>query len=76
MNKTNELIQWLGTFFILAMYVVMNVFPERILYIQLMGLLGATAFFTWTIRVRNYPQMLINGVAIALCCLGLFQQIG
>ena len=76
MNKLNETIQWLGTLFILAMYAVMNLFPEHIIFIQLFGLLGAICFFTWTVRVKNRPQMLINLVAINLCFLGLIKQIG
>ena len=61
----------MGTVFVLAMYAVMNLFPEHIVYIQLCGLLGAICFFTWTVRVKNYPQMTINAVAITLCVAGL-----
>jgi hypothetical protein len=74
-TKLNELIQWVGTGFVLMMYLVMNVFPEHIFYIQLFGLLGAASFFTWTVRVKNRPQMLINVVAIVLCVLGLVRQL-
>jgi hypothetical protein len=76
MNKLNDSIQWLGTAFILAMYAVMNLFPQLILYIQLFGLLGAICFFTWTVRVRNYPQMTINAVAMTLCVTGLIRHFG
>ncbi len=76
MTKANELIQWVGTAFVLLMYLVMNVFPEHIVYIQLFGLLGAVSFFTWTVRVRNYPQMLINVVAMTLCVVGLLRHFG
>lgn len=74
MNKANELIQWTGTVFILAMYVIMSYFPELHPYNILMGLLGGVCYFTWTVRVRNYPQMLINAVAIALCLGGLIKH--
>jgi hypothetical protein len=76
MMKANELIQWTGTAFVLSMYAVMNLAPERTVYIQLFGLLGALSFFVWTLRVKNRPQMLINVVAIALCVLGLFKHFG
>ena len=76
MKTANDIIQWLGTLFILVMYLVMNVFPDRIIYIQMMGLLGAVCFFTWTVRVRNYPQMTINAVAMTLCVVGLLRHIG
>jgi len=76
MMKANELIQWMGTAFVLSMYAVMNLAPEHTVYIQLFGLLGAASFFVWTIRVNNRPQMLINVVAIALCVTGLFRHFG
>ncbi len=76
MKTLNDTIQWLGTAFILVMYLVMNVFPQHIVLVQLFGLLGAIAFFTWTVRVKNYPQMTINAVAITLCCTGLIRHFG
>jgi hypothetical protein len=76
MMKANELIQWTGTAFVLSMYAVMNLAPEHTVYIQLFGLLGAISFFTWTVRVKNRPQMLINVVAIALCVTGLIKHFG
>ena len=76
MNKLNEIIQWTGTVFILVMYAVMNLFPQHIVLIQLFGLLGAISFFTWTVRVKNYPQMTINAVAMTLCVVGLLRHFG
>ncbi len=76
MMKANELIQWVGTVFVLLMYLVMNVFPQHIVFIQLFGLLGAVSFFVWTVRVKNYPQMVINVVAMTLCVVGLLKHFG
>jgi len=76
MTKANELIQWAGTFFVLSMYAVMNLFPEHTAYTQLFGLLGAACFFVWTVRVKNYPQMTINAVAMTLCVTGLIRHFG
>lgn len=76
MNKTNEIVQWVGTAFVLLMYLVMNVFPQHIVFIQLFGLLGAVSFFVWTVRVKNYPQMVINVVAMTLCVVGLLRHFG
>ncbi len=76
MKTLNESIQWLGTAFILAMYAVMNIIPQHIVFIQLFGLLGAICFFTWTVRVKNYPQMTINAVAMTLCVTGLLRHFG
>ena len=76
MKTANDIIQWTGTLFVLLMYLVMNVFPQHFVFIQVFGLLGATAFFTWTVRVKNYPQMTINAVAITLCVTGLLRHFG
>ncbi len=76
MKTLDDSIQWLGTLFILMMYAVMNLFPEHIIFIQLFGLLGAVCFFTWTVRVKNYPQMTINAVAMTLCVTGLIRHFG
>jgi len=76
MDKANNIIQWTGTVFVLLMYLVMNYFPELTPWNIVFGLLGALAYFTWTLRVRNYPQMLINVVAIALCSGGLIKHFG
>ncbi len=76
MNNLNNIVQWLGTAFILMMYAVMNLFPQHTAIVQLMGLLGAICFFTWTVRVKNYPQMTINAVAITLCVAGLLRHFG
>jgi hypothetical protein len=76
LNKTNELIQWAGTAFILGMYAVMNLAPTNTVAIQLLALLGAISFFAWTVRVKNRPQQLINTVAIILCVIGLLKHIG
>lgn len=76
MNKLNEIIQWLGTLFILTMYVLSNFFPGLDTLRNGTALAGATCFFLWSHRVKNTQQLIVNGVAIALCVLGLIKQIG
>lgn len=73
MNKTNETIQWIGTAFILIMYVISNFFPGYDTLRNSVALGGALCFFAWAYRVKNTQQMIINGVAIALCTAGLSQ---
>jgi len=75
MNKTNETIQWLGTLFILTMYVISNFFPGYDNLRNAVALVGAVCFFTWSYRVANRQQMIINGVAILLCCVGLAKGV-
>jgi hypothetical protein len=76
MTKANEIIQWAGTAFVLTMYAIMNLFPEFTVGTQVAGLLGAMCFFAWTVRVKNYPQMTINAVAMTLCVTGLVRHFG
>jgi hypothetical protein len=73
--NVNEALQWTGTFFILAMYVLMNFFRDLGLD-PVAGLLGGACYLAWTIRVANKPQMLVNVVAIAVCAGGLIKSIG
>jgi hypothetical protein len=72
----DEVIQWVGTAFILVMYALMNFFPEFRVYTIITGLGGAVCFFAWAYRVANKQQMIINGVAIALCVIGLYKAWG
>jgi hypothetical protein len=74
--KINEIIQWIGTAFILVMYAIMNFFPDLYPWNIAMGLGGAIFFFAWSVRVANKQQMIINGVAIVLCVLGLYKVFG
>ena len=76
MKTANDIIQWLGTVFVLLMYAVMNYWPELAPWNITFGLVGALCYFAWTVRVKNYPQMLINIVAIALCIGGLIRHFG
>lgn len=71
-EKVNDIIQWAGTFFILAMYVLMNFFRELGLD-PICGLLGGLCFAIWSYRVANKPQMLVNVVAITVCVIGLYK---
>ena len=72
----DEVIQWVGTGFILVMYALMNFFPEFRVYTIVTGLGGAVCFFAWAYRVANKQQMIINGVAITLCVVGLYKAVG
>jgi len=72
----DEILQWVGTAFILVMYALMNFFPEFRVYTIVTGLGGAVCFFAWAYRVANKQQMIINGVAITLCVIGLYKAWG
>lgn len=72
-NKTNEVLQWSGTVSILVMYTVMNYFRELHPVDTIAGLVGGLCYFTWSMRVANKPQMIVNAVAITVCVGGLFK---
>lgn len=69
--KLNDGLQWVGTFFILAMYIISNFFKGEDDLRNSVALVGAICFFAWGYRVANKPQMLVNLVAIAACMGGL-----
>lgn len=75
-KNVDEVLQWVGTAFILVMYALMNFFPEFRVYTIVTGLGGAVCFFAWAYRVANKQQMIINGVAITLCVIGLYKAVG
>lgn len=72
MRVCDETIQWIGTAFILAMYVISNFFKGYDDLRNGVALVGALCFFVWAWRVANRQQMIVNGVAIALCLVGLW----
>jgi hypothetical protein len=74
-EKVNDIIQWVGTAFILVMYVISNFFKGTD-YDNLrngVALIGAICFFAWAYRVANKQQMIINGTAMAVCLIGLYK---
>lgn len=74
--KLNEVIQWMGTVFVLTMYVIMSWFPHLYPWNVAAGLIGGLLFLAWTIRVKNWPQLIINVVAITVCVVGLIRHFG
>ena len=73
MNKTNEVLQWAGAFFIGAGHVLNTLGAEWHMdfWNILAFALGTILFLTWTIRVANRPQMAVNILALATMAVGL-----
>ncbi len=69
MDKTNDTLQWLGAVFIILGHVLNAAAVDG--WNILAFFLGTIAFLSWTIRVRNKPQMLVNVVAMVTCVVGL-----
>jgi len=72
----NDYLQWTGTACLLTMYSLMSFAPHLHPWNIVAGLCGGACYGLWTIRVANKPQMLVNGVAIAIGLAGLFKAWG
>lgn len=72
----NEVLQWAGTVCLLTMYVLMSFFPHLHPWNIVAGICGGACYLAWTIRVANKPQMIVNGVALAIGAAGLFKAWG
>ncbi len=69
----NNTLQWAGTACLLTMYVLMSFFPHLHPWNIVAGVLGGICYLTWTVRVRNTPQLIVNVVAITIGVAGLFK---
>jgi hypothetical protein len=58
------------------MYTLMSFFPHLYPWNIVAGVAGGICFLTWTIRVRNTPQMIVNAVAITIGLAGLYRAFG
>jgi len=74
--KTNEILQWTGAVFIIAGHSLNAVGPEAYPYNILAFFVGTVLFMTWSIRVANKPQLLVNIVALAIGLTGLVKAFG
>jgi len=72
----NNALQWAGTVCLLSMYMLMSFAPQLHPWNIVCGVLGGGCYLVWTIRVANKPQMIVNGVAIAIGLAGLFKAWG
>jgi hypothetical protein len=75
-QQIDNTLQWAGTVCLLTMYVLMSFFPHLHPWNIVAGVLGGACYLTWTVRVANKPQMLVNGVAIAIGLAGLYKAWG
>ncbi len=75
-TKFNEALQWAGAVWIIAGHSLNALGPAVYPYNILAFFVGTIFFLYWTFRVANYPQMLVNIIAIAISGLGLYKAIG
>ena len=74
--EINEILQWTGAVFIIAGHSLNAVGPSMYPYNILAFFLGTILFLTWTIRVANKPQMVVNLVALCIGISGLVKAFG
>jgi uncharacterized membrane protein len=72
----NSTLQWLGTACLIGMYVVMSYFSELHVLQLMLGLGGGLLYFTWSMRVANKQQMIVNMAGILVCIGGLLHTLG
>ena len=73
---TNEVIQWIGSVFIIAGHTLNAAGPEFYPYNLITFFIGTLMFLAWSIRVTNRPQMLINIIALFIGLTGMVKAIG
>ena len=69
--KVNDILQWSGALFVIIGHVFNSIGPSVYPYNIVAFTLGTIMFLTWTIRVKNNPQLVVNIVAIVTCLIGL-----
>jgi predicted membrane metal-binding protein len=74
--EINEILQWTGAVFIIAGHSLNAVGPAAYPYNILAFFVGTILFMSWSIRVANKPQLLVNIVALALGLTGLAKAFG
>ena len=75
MNLNNEIIQWMGAVAIIAGHTLNAVGPAAYPYNIYAFAVGTVAFLTWSIRVKNTPQLAVNLVALGLGLAGIYHAI-
>ncbi len=75
MNLKNEIIQWIGAVAIIAGHTLNAVGPSAYPYNIYAFAVGTIAFLTWSIRVGNRPQLVVNLVALSLGIAGIYNAI-
>lgn len=74
--EINETLQWAGAVFIIAGHSLNAVGPAAYPYNILAFFVGTVLFMSWSIRVANKPQLLVNIVALAIGLTGLAKAFG
>ena len=74
--EINEALQWTGAVFIIAGHSLNAAGPAAYPYNIVAFFLGTVLFMTWSVRVANKPQLLVNIVALGIGVTGLVKAFG
>ena len=69
----DDILQWVGAVFIIAAHSLNAVGPAVYPYNIIAFFIGTILFLTWSVRVRNRPQLLVNVVALSIGATGLYR---
>ena len=76
MNKTNDILQWIGAVALVLGHILNAVGPAAYPYNIFVFAVGTVLFLTWAVRVANKPQMMVNAISLAIGIVGLFKALG
>jgi hypothetical protein len=74
--KLNDIIQWVGAVFIIGGHSLNAIGPRVYPYNIMVFMVGTCLFLTWSIRVANKPQLLVNLIALGIGLSGLYNAFG
>ena len=74
--ETNEVLQWTGAVFIIGGHSLNAVGPAVYPYNILAFLVGTLLFLTWSFRVVNKPQAIVNIVSMLIGITGIVRSFG
>jgi hypothetical protein len=74
--ETNEVLQWAGAVFIIGGHSLNAVGPAVYPYNILAFLVGTLLFLTWSFRVANKPQAIVNIVSMLIGITGIVRSFG
>lgn len=75
-TQFNDTLQWIGAAWIIGGHSLNAAGPVLYPYNIAAFFVGTIMFLWWSWRVANYPQLLVNVIAIAISAVGLYGAIG
>ena len=70
-SETNEILQWVGAPLVVAGHTLNAIGPSVYPWNIVVFFFGTSMFFTWAVRTRNKPQMLVNFISLGIGLTGI-----